>query len=103
MVAESTVEEMSSYMGLKFPASDIPKQVRNLYLRNSYCMIPDSNFIPVKLYPVINPATTALTDLSRSVPTVPPGAAIINSKKVQTLGIVPDEDDTEAASCLGQN
>jgi chemotaxis family two-component system sensor kinase Cph1 len=56
--------ELDSYMGLTFPASDIPQQVRNLYLRNPYRLIPDRNAQPVGLYPVINPLTQNFVDLT---------------------------------------
>lgn len=64
VVAEEMEEGMESYMGFTFPASDIPKQARQLYLKNPYRFIPDREYIPEKLYPVINPLTHAFVDLS---------------------------------------
>ena len=65
---------MESYLGLVFPASDIPKQARQLYLTNPYRLIPNRQYQPVKLYPVINPVTSGFLDLSdigiRAVPSV---------------------------------
>lgn len=66
VIAESREEGMESYLGLKFPASDIPKQARDLYQRIPYRLIPNVNYVPVKLFPVINPVTNTLTDLSDS-------------------------------------
>lgn len=34
VIAEKKTEEMPSYMGLKFPSSDIPAQARKLYVKN---------------------------------------------------------------------
>lgn len=74
VVAEASVPEMEQYLGLTFPASDIPKQARAMYLKNPYRLIPNRDYVPVSLYPVINPLTNAFTDLSgcnlRSVPAV---------------------------------
>jgi chemotaxis family two-component system sensor kinase Cph1 len=74
VIAEELEPGMESYMGLTFPASDIPRQARAMYLKNPYRMIPNREYVPVSLYPVINPTTHAFTDLSecnlRSVPAV---------------------------------
>lgn len=74
VIAESGEPDMESYFQFTFPASDIPKQARQLYLKNPYRFIPDRNYQPVKLYPVINPITNSFIDLSdcnlRSVPAV---------------------------------
>lgn len=64
VIAEEREDDMESYLGFTFPASDIPRQARELYLRNPYRFIPDRNYQPVKLYPVINPSTQTFIDLS---------------------------------------
>ncbi len=64
VIAEETVEDMDHYLGLKFPASDIPKQARALYIKNVYRLISNCDYTPVKLYPVINPETHSFIDLS---------------------------------------
>lgn len=64
VIAEECPADMESYMGFTFPASDIPKPARDLYLRNPYRFIPTRNYQPVKLYPVINPETQSFIDLS---------------------------------------
>lgn len=64
VIAEEMEPEMESYNGFTFPASDIPKQARDLYLKNPYRLIPDRNYHPVKLYPVVNPVTSSFIDLS---------------------------------------
>jgi light-regulated signal transduction histidine kinase (bacteriophytochrome) len=74
VIAEIMEDGMESYLGLRFPASDIPKPARELYLKNPYRLIPNVDFTPVKLVPVINPVTQTFIDLSncnlRSVPAV---------------------------------
>jgi chemotaxis family two-component system sensor kinase Cph1 len=66
VIAEVKQDGMESYFGLKFPASDIPRQARELYRKMPYRLIPNVDYEPVKLYPVINPVTNAFTDLSNS-------------------------------------
>ncbi|HTI07403.1 MAG TPA: GAF domain-containing protein [Puia sp.] len=64
VIAEEKRADMESFLGYTFPASDIPRQARDLYLRNPYRFIPDRTYQPVRLYPVMNPQTRAFTDLS---------------------------------------
>jgi len=64
VIAEQLADDMEAYLGFTFPASDIPRQARDLYLRNPYRFIPDRAYQPVKLHPVINPATHSFIDLS---------------------------------------
>lgn len=64
VLAEEKEPGMDTYMGLKFPASDIPKPARELYLKNPYRIIPNKDYEPEKLYPVFNPITNTFTNLS---------------------------------------
>jgi two-component system, chemotaxis family, sensor kinase Cph1 len=74
VIAEALEPGMEAYLGLTFPASDIPRQARAMYLKNPYRLIANRDYVPVSLYPIINPLTNAFTDLSgcnlRSVPAV---------------------------------
>lgn len=64
VLAEAKEDDMESYLNFTFPASDIPKQARDLYEKNPYRFIPDIGYEPVKMYPVINPSTHTFIDLS---------------------------------------
>jgi light-regulated signal transduction histidine kinase (bacteriophytochrome) len=64
VLAEVSESDMESYIGVTFPASDIPKPARDLYLKNAYRFIPDRHYVPVKMYPVINPVTNSFLDMS---------------------------------------
>jgi two-component system, chemotaxis family, sensor kinase Cph1 len=66
VIAEVKEEGMDTYLGLKFPASDIPRQARELYKTTAYRLIPDTKYEPVKLHPVINKISGGFTDLSAS-------------------------------------
>ena len=65
--AESKANEAKSYLGLKFPASDIPTQARELYKRNRLRLLVDVNAISSPIYPLHNPITSAPLDLSESI------------------------------------
>ncbi|HEX2533549.1 MAG TPA: GAF domain-containing protein, partial [Chitinophagaceae bacterium] len=64
--AEALEEGMDRYLGLKFPASDVPKPARDMYFKNPYRIIPNRDYTPVKLYPLLNPVTNTFTNLSDS-------------------------------------
>ncbi|HEX8356095.1 MAG TPA: PAS domain-containing protein, partial [Segetibacter sp.] len=66
VLAQEMEAGMDDYLGLKFPASDIPKPARDLYFKNPVRVIPNRSYVPVPLYPVINPVTGTLTNLSNS-------------------------------------
>jgi serine phosphatase RsbU (regulator of sigma subunit) len=65
--AESHREGLEPYLGLHYPASDIPQQARRLYVANRLRLIVDVAYRPVPIEPVENPRTGAPLDLSRSV------------------------------------
>jgi len=62
VIAESTADELPRYLGLRFPAADIPRIARDLYRQNSHRQIPDIQAVPVPLE--VLPGTDP--DLSRS-------------------------------------
>lgn len=49
VVGESRVEGVTSYLGLNFPASDIPPQARALYEKNMFRLIANVNYTPVPI------------------------------------------------------
>jgi light-regulated signal transduction histidine kinase (bacteriophytochrome) len=49
VIAESSDGRMPAFLGLHFPASDIPVQARALYVRNAERQIPDVNYQPVRI------------------------------------------------------
>jgi light-regulated signal transduction histidine kinase (bacteriophytochrome)/CheY-like chemotaxis protein len=49
VVAEDREDGVDSYLGTHFPASDIPKQARELYTRKLLGLIPDVTYSPVPL------------------------------------------------------
>jgi len=67
VVAETLTADVESYMGLHFPASDIPEQARALYARSWLRIIPAVDYIPAAIEPPLNPETGRPLDLSFSV------------------------------------
>jgi len=67
VVAEDRNERLPSYLGLRFPASDIPAQARELYRKNRLRLIADANYAPVPIVPALNPITNQPLDLTHSV------------------------------------
>jgi two-component system, chemotaxis family, sensor kinase Cph1 len=49
VVAEDRADGVDSYLGTHFPASDIPKQARELYTRKLLGLIPNVSYSPVQL------------------------------------------------------
>ena len=64
VMAESKEDSYHSYMGQRFPASDIPAQARELYALSRIRLIQDANYAPSPLVPGENPVTRARNDLS---------------------------------------
>jgi light-regulated signal transduction histidine kinase (bacteriophytochrome) len=66
VVAESAGPGIDSFLGLHYPASDIPAQARKLYLRNIFRVIADVNAVPAPILPALDEQGRAL-DQSLSV------------------------------------
>ena len=64
VVAERRDEQYPSYLDLHFPASDIPRQARELYRLNRLRMIVDGRYSPVPIVPTTHPRTGRPLDLS---------------------------------------
>ena len=64
VMAECRDPDYPSYLGQRFPASDIPRQARELYALNRIRLIGDANYTPAPLVPANNPLTSQPNDLS---------------------------------------
>lgn len=64
VVAEARDADYPSYLHHRFPAADVPRQARELYLANRIRLIPDADYAPARLIPADNPLTGQPTDLS---------------------------------------
>ncbi|MTJ46635.1 ATP-binding protein [Dolichospermum sp. UHCC 0259] len=64
IIAETKRIDLPSFLGLRYPDSDIPKQAKELYRLNKLRLIPDVNYQPAALIPNISPITQTSADLS---------------------------------------
>ncbi|HZI05384.1 MAG TPA: ATP-binding protein, partial [Archangium sp.] len=67
VLSENKREGLDAYLGLHYPASDIPQQARRLYLLNWLRIIPDREYRPAPLLPSLRPDNQQPLDLSFSV------------------------------------
>ena len=66
VVSEARAADMAPYLGLRFPESDIPRQARDLYLRNWVRAIPDARYEPSPLVADGRSDTGVPLDLSQA-------------------------------------
>jgi PAS domain S-box-containing protein len=66
VIAEARAAHVDSYLGQRYPASDIPPQARQLYLRQRVGVIVDAAYAPVPLLAVPGEADTTPVDLTHS-------------------------------------
>lgn len=64
VIAESLAEDVQSYLGLRYPAADIPPQARALYLQSRVRIIADTHYTPAAIVPAVLPNGQPL-DLSQ--------------------------------------
>lgn len=67
ILAEAKRDDLESYLGLHYPASDIPKQARELFKRSQLRLNPDIRYTPVPLVPALRPDTGGPLDMSYCV------------------------------------
>ncbi len=84
VVAECKREDLNSFLGQHYPASDIPPQARALYEKNWIRLISDIDYTPVPLVPAVDPAVGAPQDLTfSSLRSVSP----IHVEYLQNMGV----------------
>jgi light-regulated signal transduction histidine kinase (bacteriophytochrome) len=66
VLTEENNGKLPSYLDLRFPASDIPQQARELYVLNSVRIIPDATYVPSPLRGTTKSTVEGL-DLSMSL------------------------------------
>ncbi len=66
VVEEEKALGLNDFLGLRYPATDIPAQARALYRENWLRLIPDVGYHPAPLVPPTNPLTGRPLDLSHA-------------------------------------
>jgi two-component system, chemotaxis family, sensor kinase Cph1 len=67
VLAEDGNDQLPSYLGLHFPATDIPQQARRLYVLNRIRIIPDVDYTPSPLLSIAELRDAPPLDLSLSI------------------------------------
>jgi two-component system, chemotaxis family, sensor kinase Cph1 len=67
VVAERRKPELETFLGLRYPATDIPVQARRLFTLNRLRFIPDLGYRPAALEPSCGPEAPDPLDLSHSM------------------------------------
>lgn len=66
VVAEQKRDDLNSFLGLHYPASDIPAQARALYEKNWLRLISDVDYRPAPLVPTVDPESGTPLDLTHA-------------------------------------
>ncbi len=66
IISQDRVASAPSYLGMHFPASDIPPQARRLYSANLVRIVVDIDALPVPVLPLLNPVTHKPLDMTYS-------------------------------------
>lgn len=67
VVAEAKRQELEPYLGLHYPATDIPAPARRMFGLSWLRHLPDVNYVPVRLYPEFHPASHKPVDMSFAI------------------------------------
>lgn len=67
VVAEAVRADLPPWLGLHYPATDIPQQARAMYLKNWLRFIPNAAYGPVPLVPARHPVANRPPDMTYSV------------------------------------
>ena len=67
VIAESREPHLEPFLDLHYPAADIPKQARALYVKNWLRLITQVNYEPARLMPQNNPRTGKPLDMSQAI------------------------------------
>nr|MCU0527789.1 ATP-binding protein [Elainella sp. Prado103] len=84
VIAEEKQANLEAYLGLHYPASDIPVQARQLYYENWLRLIPDVHYQPANLIPIHHPITQQPLDLS---PAVLRSVSPLHVEYLQNMGV----------------
>jgi light-regulated signal transduction histidine kinase (bacteriophytochrome)/CheY-like chemotaxis protein len=67
VIAESKQDGLEPFLDLHYPAADIPRQARALYVKNGLRLITQVNYEPARLVPTNNPITGKPLDMSQAI------------------------------------
>jgi two-component system, chemotaxis family, sensor kinase Cph1 len=82
--AESRVEELAPWLGLHYPAEDIPKPARDIFAKTWIRPVPDINGGLAEMVPLVNPDTGKPVDMTFCALR---GVSIMYSEYLQNMGV----------------
>ncbi len=84
VVAEAAETHLDPFLGLNYPASDIPQQARRLFALNTVRLYPDVDYVPSPLVPGENPITGGPLDMTYCVLR---GVSSMHTRYLQNMGV----------------
>ena len=82
--AEARREDLESWLGLHYPADDIPRQVRELFTRIWLRPLSDVSSAPVEMEPLADPRTGAALDMTQCALR---GASVMYTEYLANMGV----------------
>jgi len=67
VLAEAKNQKLEPYLGLHYPATDIPAPARRMFGLSWLRHLPDVDYVPARLYPEFHPATHKPVDMSYAI------------------------------------
>jgi two-component system, chemotaxis family, sensor kinase Cph1 len=67
VIAEAKRKDLEPYLGLHYPATDIPAPARRMFGLSWLRHLPDVDYVPVRLYPEFHPSTHKPVDMSYAI------------------------------------
>jgi light-regulated signal transduction histidine kinase (bacteriophytochrome) len=67
VTAEDKADRLNTWLGLHYPAFDIPLEARELFILNALRFIPDVEQLPTPIVPIANPMTQRSLDLGKAI------------------------------------
>ena len=84
VVAEDAEPHLEPFLGLNYPASDIPQQARRLFALNPVRLYPDVDYAPSPIQPTLNAATGRALDMTYCALR---GVSSMHTKYLQNMGV----------------
>ncbi|MCU0549824.1 MAG: GAF domain-containing protein [Leptolyngbya sp. Prado105] len=102
VVAEKTREDLPSYLGLHFPAFDIPSESRELYRNSLVRFVPDINAEPIQIIPNGHELDLRATVLRSLDPCCTRFYQHLNSAALFVIALIKDQQLWGLISCHHQ-
>lgn len=84
VLAESKRDELPSWVGLRYPAEDIPEPARKIFMKLWVRPLPDAQGALVEMVPLLNPVTNRALDMTHCALR---GASIMYTEYLKNMGV----------------